>query len=220
MKCIFCQSSDEVTSMNIKYEDALVEVHICEKHAEESTVKDIREAYASAQDRIKELIEELESHGYEVFKKGAPRKGGGQVQVAQPAQPDPQADAALSKWGGGQNQQQRPVAPQVHTEDTEAAAVAGIEAPHALPQLQREVTRPDGEQGQGIQIQDPTGTTNIKIVQGVTNKQLEDRVKVHAHDPAKLLHKSNSDCVACKGSGIAFNGATCPRCKGSGIIMR
>jgi hypothetical protein len=202
--------------MNIKYEDGTVEVHICEPHAEESTIKDIREAYAASQEKIKGLIAEIESFGYVVTKKGEPAPTP-TSQPAPQAQAQPTADdEALSKWAGKRADAQ--VAPQVHATDSEAAALADVQAPHELPQLKREVKR---EEGAGsVNIQDPTGTTNIKIVPGASNKQIEDRVKMHAADPATLLHKSNSDCVACGGAGIAFNGQTCPRCKGSGTIMR
>jgi hypothetical protein len=216
MRCVFCNATENLnSSINIKHEDETVTVYICEAHEEEASMKAVREAYAKKRERIGELIKELEELGYKINK--APEATKTQNDPKQKApQPVSQPSSKLRDWAQSGSATAQEVQPKIAV-DGKAQEHANVQEPHKLPPLQREVVR--SEDG-AVKIEDETGKTNIRIIPGADGGELVNRVKAHADDPNKLLYKSNTECTACQGSGIAFNGKICPKCKGKGTFMR
>jgi hypothetical protein len=224
MKCIFCETEENVTSINIKYEGKNVVVYICELHSEESTLKDIRDAYGEKQSKIDQMIKELESLGYKV---AAP---GEIMQISQPQppqQPQPQVVPKapqiiqnphevkqLNEWASQGISEDTEHMPNAQIEDVSIPAPTGA---YKLPNIKKEIQKDKG--GSKATIKDAMGTTQVQIVSGASNDQLQKRTKDLSDDPHAIM-KPPSECTACSGSGFAINGQACPRCGGTGSVMR
>lgn len=73
--------------------------------------------------------------------------------------------------------------------------------------------------GRVVQIPKKIGDSDIRIVSGGDDRELQERFKSEKDVPLEVFKKGykTRDCSICSGTGALANGKKCPRCAGSGV---
>lgn len=244
-KCIECSSDENLnTTLSVKLDDgSVVEVKICDAHAEDMTIKRAKGLYQEKLEELTKIIEMAKKAGLTVV---LPDSNGG-IAIAQTQQPTQAAPQPAQKPAPV------PSPPDEDLEDADSArqrlgtakSVAGVagqfpvEAVRGLDKNQLEekadlgkekmkLSLAEGRHGQKVPIpsviKDDSGTTNITVRQGMTDHDLQKRFKgmsneEFSHDFATGGYAID-ECGFCKGAGFVKQGKQqvgCPRCGGSGV---
>lgn len=105
MSCIFCSTSDDLnTEMTIKLDNGdKVTVYVCDDHAINATVQAVKDAHASRQNQIDQLIEQAKKLGLHVAEQelpvvvSKPTAASNAVQPANIGQMTPQIEESTGK---------------------------------------------------------------------------------------------------------------------------
>ena len=105
MSCIFCSTSDDLnTEMTIKLDNGdKVTVYVCDNHAINATVQAVKDAHASRQNQIDQLIEQAKKLGLHVAEQelpvvvSKPTAASNAVQPANIGQMTPQVEESTGK---------------------------------------------------------------------------------------------------------------------------
>ena len=73
--------------------------------------------------------------------------------------------------------------------------------------------------GRIVQIPKKIGDSDIRIVSGGDDKELQERFKSEKDVPLEVFKQGykTRDCSICSGTGVLANSKKCPRCNGSGV---
>lgn len=225
--------------MTISVDGVSTVVNICDLHAEEATIKSVKEAYSAKKKKIDDVIAQAKALGLNVSE-----AGGLLVAVKEPKPPAPMVTDELdinspeviptSKLKGF-----------VTTAGGEVGgqAIAGHSSfdvnslrdqlPAEVLQGHAEMTLVEGRSGQPLAIPktrvDGTGTTRITI-QKSDDATLQSRFKKMATDSMNGnvpnfaqagYQNTTKTCPICRGQSTVKQNKkniTCPKCNGSGII--
>lgn len=237
--CIFCGSTTKLnTEMSITLDDGQkIQVHICEDHAEEATVKSAKQAYMVRLDKLKVLLEQAKALGLDLNSlqpktQSTPVAVPKQAQVAQPtvvqAQPVLDLDDSENVVDTDRIDRARPfVSTGGQTEYGSVPSFSNYNLDGGTDKLPPEARKGkahlammEGRAGQPIIIPDKridgTGTTTIKIIKAESDATLQSRFKKMAGDSLQdkvpdFAHAGYSsgvkDCPFCRGQGNIKNGS-------------
>lgn len=246
-KCIICGSHDNLdTSINVKYHGEEYHVYLCTEH-EDTTPKAAKTAIGNMLDEIDELSEHAEKYNMVLVTKeeykslkdgssGGPLKTTGkQLLVDQPPQQNISSNAKKiyekksDKYGHEGVVKVKQHAPTAAGKiDGTGDTLESNESYEVIKEKQSKVEVEDVAIKGGTvkipkKIKDGTGTTEIRINQGV-----DDRVIQSVARRNSSMSKSGSfngiqyerECTACKGTGIhPMTKGECPKCNGIGLLI-
>lgn len=246
--CVFCDTTTDLnTTLAIALDNGTkVNVAICDKHAEDATVKSARQAYLNKQKKLEEIIAQAKALGFNLV----PNAGG--LTVAEPISGTPAPKAAPAPKAPAASEQ-------LDTSDLVPAelidrkgsvtsvggSVGGI-AIQSLPSYDREslqsklpedalkghvqIAVTEGREGVPLAFQaqrmDGTGTTRIRIKKTMDDRRLQQHFKKMADQsmadrPPNFAREGYRNtitvCPICHGEKTV-NGKTCPKCDGTGDI--
>jgi hypothetical protein len=244
-KCIFCNKSDNLnTQMNITIDDQQIAVSICDEHAEEATVKTVKQAYLEKKSKIEEFLAQAQLLGIDIStnKSGLVLVESPKPSIAlEPKQTTPVVDQAIRDVSTLLDLKDPSVVPTSKIKDrdftSKGVTLGGekVESYSRMNVTELEDQLPDealqgyvkmelteGRQGQPLAIPslrvDKTGVTSITINKTITDEQLRRRTRLDGgYDQYDELPR----CSLCRGSGTLKNKGllqTCNKCKGSGYI--
>ncbi len=236
MQCIFCGADKSLnTSMDIKIDDdsPAVKVMICDVHAEEATIKSVKEAYLVKQRQIEEVLAQAKALGLNV---GETATGITTIHAAAKPPPLPvdrrptpaieydesdpnvvptslvDGKAGIRSVGGATDLG----TVESHTSHTTT------DLKSALPEGTRDgrvrMGLVEGRGGQPMAIQrrrtDGTGTTRINVIQTESDASLQKRFKEMA--------KASEESGVTFSKGYAQPGGVrdCPICRGECVVMQ
>lgn len=241
--CVFCGIADNLnTEMGVTIEDgSRVQVWVCDTHAEEATVKSVREAYNNRLQKLQELIESAKALGFNlnaISQTQQPATAPTAI-VRQEAKPKPKEPAPLelddpenvvdtSKLDnarafisqGGQTE-----FGSVQSFSNYSLEGGQDKLDPSLRQGKAHLTLAEGRDGKPIVIPDKrvdgTGTTTIKIVKNTNDDVLQRRFKQMATEsmsdrPPDFAHNGYSsttrECPLCHGQGTIINNKKIVEC--------
>ena len=230
--------------MNIIIDNQQITVNICDEHAEEATVKTVKQAYLDKKSKIEEFLAQAQILGIDIStsKSGLVFAESPKQNVAQePKRVAPVVDQAISDVSTLLDLKDPSVVPTNKIKDRAFTSKGGTfggekvesysrmnvtELEDQLPEeaLQGYVKMElaEGRQGQPLAIPslrvDKTGVTSITISRTITDEQLRRKTRLDGgYDQYDELPR----CSLCRGSGALRNKGllqTCNNCKGSGYI--
>jgi hypothetical protein len=235
--CVFCNTTDNLnTEMSVTLEDGnKVQAWVCDQHAEEATVKSVREAYCAKLDKFKELLEAAKALGFDLSAiAGKPEVA---PQPKPQEKPRPVTEKAPSKPQMVELEDNENVVDTARLDNARAFISTGGQTEYGsvqgfsnysldggkdklspeLRQGKAHLAMMEGRDGQPLIIPDKrvdgTGVTTIKIVKNTNDDVLQRRFKQMAKD-------SMEDKVP----DFAHNGYSattkeCPFCRGQGTIL-
>lgn len=225
MGCIFCGTKDNIsTSIKVKTAKGESTEPVCAAHEDEASPKKVRELVELRETKIAEMSAILEPMGYKIVPISTP------VQVAQPIPVVPQAPRPA---------QEAPTAPGAPVRPRKVNSAARINAPavdgeapaqgydtsDAPALIESEAQEVRGVGGVPVFIPKTLvsegGTTEITVISGMNNEDLQKRFKGIADGDTKFKTQNYGlkDCNFCRGTGKAkIGGGNCPRCKGVGSL--
>lgn len=242
-QCVFCDSATNLnTQMTITMDGISIDVKICDNHAEEATVKSVKEAYSIKKKKIDEVIAQARALGLNISETG------GLIVASSPAsqsQPTPTVKVDEIDVNSPDVIPTSKLKNVVQTTggDVGGLAIAGHSSfdvsslseklPDSVLQGHAEMALVEGRQGQPLAIPktriDGTGTTRITIqksddanLQSRFKKMASDSMNGNTPDFANAgYNNTTKTCPICRGqSTIKQNkkNILCPKCNGSGII--
>ena len=249
-QCIFCESTNDLnTQFNITLDDSKkIVVKICDKHAEDATVKSAKEAYIKKQAIINEFLEKAKALGLQLSEtssnltvvttsKPAPSQ---QVDIkVDPLDGINPNDPSVVRTGKIDHRAFQSVGGDVNGMKVSSHSSFDVSSlqdklPDSVRDGYAQLSVMEGRGGQPITIPhkriDGTGTTRITIKKSENDDRLQSRFKKMAQDSMTdnmpdFAHSGYQDttrsCPICKGSGTIIQNklnTTCPKCAGSGII--
>jgi len=250
MQCIYCGSAKNLnTSMTVTLDDGIKHtVDICDEHAEEASIKSVKEAFITKQAQIKAVLEQAKALGLNISEVGgiSIAQAESAPQPQQPPQPQPKAkeqpeldddfiptdridkDRTITSVGGNTAMGNVP-----SYQSYDVANVRG-DLPEDLLKGKVKMEVMEGREGQPIAVPkqrvDGTGTTSINISRAENDSKLQERFKKMAAgsmsdntpDFARSGYaNTTATCPICRGDGTVKMGAKsqmCPKCGGSGFI--
>jgi hypothetical protein len=228
--CLFCNSQENITitmSMALESGKPPIEIHLCEKHQNNTKVSSLQKAYEKKKAAIQKLLEQAKMFGLTIgdSPKAAPAPAPASVPADAPAEKTPEQKTL----DGGQTASVVPsdnaFAPKMQghkIDQTKAPKVTSVE--------EQVIERSDGLPLRvPSKIRGEAGTTSIVVRPSQSDKELQTRHKEHAkatmdENPGRKVHNFNKDgygvkdCTLCEGTGFTkANNQVCGRCKGSGM---
>ncbi len=249
-QCIYCESNNNLnTEFAITLDDSSkVQVKICDKHAEEASVKTAKEAYMKKKTLIDELLSKAKALGLELSTTSS-----GFTTVSSPKQTPKQNITNIETVDTLTEEDPNVVKTSMLDKQRSFRSVGGdaggtmVSAHHSIDLSSLEDKLPDalrdgyaqlaimeGRAGQPITVPqkriDGTGTTRITIKKSENDDKLQSRFKKMAQDSmhdnipdfARAGYKDTTrPCPICRGSGLISQQrqqSPCPKCNGSGMI--
>lgn len=223
--CIFCGTKENLsTSMKVKTANGESTVPICATHEDDASPKRVRELVEARDTKIAEMSAILEPMGFKIVPITA-------TLVAQPV-PQPAGSTvvppAAPTVAPVRNVEARPKkvnsAAKINAPTGEfASAAEGYDTSDAPALLESEAQEVRGVGGVPVMIPKTlvgeAGTTEIQVITGMNNEDLQKRFKGIADGDTKFKVQNYGlkDCTFCRGTGKAkIGGGSCPRCKGVG----
>ena len=217
--CVFCDSSDNLNTINIKGEEGDIAVWVCEQHAEEATLKEIKEAYYKKHGELENLKKQAFKLGYKLVPLETQTQTQTQTQSKELKESKEQIERPAT----------RPIKNLPQPRVRAAAGVAGMASPHtiAVKNTKGEVVHDEIVEAQVLtsktrpglvipkKIKGDSGETTISIVP-TSNADLDHRGE--ASQPYDNYHLK--DCTTCGATGILTDGSPCPRCSGRGVVSK
>jgi len=227
-KCVFCTCSENLnTSMTVTLDDnSKVTVMVCDDHAEDATVKTVREAYLAKKVEIDKILEMAKAYGLNISESNnltivsKPTK---QDDIRQPQrQPEPEVtiddDMVSSEiYDNAKNNIKI-------NASGDAAAYRGANGGLSKSQLTDKIdtsgkvklVNVEGRSGMNIVIPtkrvDSTGTTRISISKRENDTTLQNRFK-------NMADKSKNDQMPDFRNGYDDSLRKCPMCDGSCFVV-
>jgi hypothetical protein len=246
-QCIFCESDKELnTEFTITLDDGnKVKVKICDKHADEATVKSAKEAFMKKKNMLDELISKAKALGYDLNVSAGgittvtPPKQAPIVKTAMPSDLDINDTSVvktsiIDKSRGFQSVGGEANGTMVSSHASHDVSSLSDKLPDSMREGFAQLAVMEGRAGQPITVPhkrvDGTGTTRIIIKKSENDDKLQSRFKKMAQDSmtdntpdfARAGYQNTTrSCPICKGSGIVIQQKTqnpCPKCNGSGMI--
>lgn len=247
-QCIFCETDKDLnTEFTITLDDGIkIKVKICDKHAEEATVKSAKEAYVKKKNMLEDLIAKAKALGLELNV-----SAGGITTVNSPTQKpqtpvpaiipdiDPNDSnvvktSMIDKQRTFQSVGGDAGGTMVSSHSSIDISSLSDKLPDSLREGFAQLAVVEGRAGQPITVPqkrvDGTGTTRIIIKKSENDDKLQSRFKKMAQDSmtdntpdfARAGYQNTTrSCPICKGTGIIVqqkSQGTCPKCAGSGMI--
>lgn len=215
--CIFCGTKDNVaTSMRVKTAKGETTAPICAAHEDEASPKKVRELVEAREVKIAEMSAILEPMGFKIV----PIVPIGAVAVPQTPAPAAQPQAP----GIAGRPRKVNSAAKINAPSGEFSQTAeGYDTSDAPALIESEVQEVKGVGGVPViipkRLVTEAGTSEIRTITGITDKDLQNRFKGIADGDTKFKTQDYGlkDCNFCRGTGRAkIGGGECPRCKGVG----
>lgn len=230
--CVFCNATNNLnTTMTITVNDSKVNVYVCDTHAEDATVKTVKEAYTTKQQQIDELLKQAQALGLNV---STLTKADGVLiptinkKAAQPEEiqliddeslegaiPTERIDNKTGRMSVGGETSMGVV--QSHTSHDLDSLESRL--PQDVRKGKAKIALVEGREGIPIQIPelrvDGTGTTKVKIIKKEDDRTLQHRFKVMAD---RSIHNSDDPHLAREGYNEKHK--TCPICRGTGACKQ
>jgi hypothetical protein len=241
-QCVFCDKANNLnTQMTITIDGISIDVKICDDHAEDATVKSVKEAYSVKKKKIDDVIAQAKALGLNIS------ESGGLVLASTPAPKTPAKPAIVEEMDVN-SPDVIPTSKLKSVVQTTGGDVAGMaiaghssfdvnslseKLPSEMLQGHAEMALVEGRSGQPLAIPktriDGTGTTRITIqksddatLQNRFKKMATDSMNGNTPDFANAgYNNTTKTCPICRGqSTIKQNkkNILCPKCNGSGII--
>lgn len=240
--CIICETTDDLnTSMKIKLDDdTIVEVPVCDEHAEDITPKKAKELYLQRKSKMDELIEQAKSMGLVISEPGKAGLITASVLPVEPAPEKPQMRQQEIKPKTVTEEAEvdplfmdaRTVEAKMGTPRSVGGSVGGIghlEAHQAAnPSMLSEKIdvsnkkiRVKTVQGRGDMpipipqvIKDSSGTTVINVSKRMDDRQLQENFKASAG----TRENNYDDAYSYRSDGYQANQRECSICSGCGTV--
>lgn len=218
--CIFCGTKDNIsTSIKVKTAKGESTEPICAAHEDDASPKRVRELVEARDAKIAEMSAILEPMGYKIVP--IVPVGAYAVPVPQPVTaPTVASTKTVEARPRKVNSAAKISAP---TGEFAAAGGEGYDTSDAPALLESEVQEVRGAGGVPVMIPKTlvgeAGTTEIQVISGMNNEDLQKRFKGIADGDTKFKVQNYGlkDCTFCRGTGKAkIGGVVCPRCKGVG----
>jgi len=241
-QCVFCETTSNLNNeMIITVDDAKVSVDICDEHAEDATIKTVREAYIVKQKKVEEFLAQAKAMGFEL----APASGNSlvtmapQEQKAETPKPTPTLITEVPKTPSGEVMDIADpdvVSTSVIDGNSGMQSVGGSTSMGAVsshsshvvsgnedvlsPELlqgKAKMAMVEAREGMPIAIPekrvDGTGTTRIRVSNKENDRTLQDRFKKMADDS---IHQNKVPNFA--RNGYSNTTVNCPMCRGVGRL--
>lgn len=234
-QCIFCETDKDLnTEFAITLDDgSKVKVKICDKHAEEATVKSAKEAYVKKKNMLDELISKAKALGFDLNVSAGGLTTLTAPKTTQPAAPllppTPGMDidvndsnvvktSLIDKSRGFQSVGGDAGGTQVSSHSSLDINSLSDKLPESLREGFAQLAVMEGRAGQPITVPhkrvDGTGTTRIIIRKSENDDKLQSRFKKMAQDS---MTDNTPDFAR---AGYQNTTRSCPICKGTGIIIQ
>lgn len=248
-QCIFCEANNELnTQLIITLDDSQkITVKICDKHAEDATVRSAKEAYVKKRAIIQEFLDKAKELGLELNESSTSKL----TTVTSKPKPITPTELVMTETIEDVND------PNVVKTDlldkrqfksvggdaggTQVSSHTSFDVnslqdklPDELREGYAQLSVMEGRAGQPITIPhkrvDGTGVTRITIKKSENDDKLQSRFKKMAQDSmsdnipdfARAGYQNTTrSCPICRGSGNIIQQKTstlCPKCNGSGMI--
>ena len=243
-QCVFCDSATNLnTQMTITIDGISIDVKICDIHAEDATVKSVKEAYSVKKKKIDEVIAQARALGLNISETGGLVVASAPIAKTQQPAPQPRIDEIDVNSPDVIHTSKLKSVVQTTGGDVGGMAIAGHSSfdvnslseklPDSVLQGHAEMALVEGRSGQPLAIPktriDGTGTTRITIqksddanLQSRFKKMASDSMNGNTPDFANAgYNNTTKTCPICRGqSTIKQNKKSmlCPKCNGSGII--
>jgi len=234
MKCIQCHNDQNLnTHMKVEVDGVEYEIHLCDEHAETTTMGAIRTKVADIIAKLTKSIMLATDLGINIMDV-LPAKVAAQIMPPKQIQAPSPVIQVVEEMPEELLEQQSASEPQ--TPDAKPKAISRTKPSEEAPPITDGQTIPDDIQintnveqqmitGRGGQptpiprkINGKFGSTDIRIAK-VTDADIQKRFK-NLNDQQDHEGAFGTPCVACGGIGIhPMTSDTCPKCKGSGMLM-
>jgi len=233
MKCIVChRDTNSNTHMTIELDNKTYDVHLCEEHADNTTMAQIRSTLQEIIGKIRNMIEIAHDIGInveELIPATASASKPAQKTVSEPAMTEAITEPAITEPAITEPAMTEPVMtePAMTRPKRPARTVGEDDAPPSLAEVNEIMKVEEVKTGKGtVAIQKHSeggaGVTDIVIVQ-TTDAMIQNRLKELKEQGEQNIKQDSYQgaCTACSGSGIhPITKEICPKCGGSGILAR
>jgi hypothetical protein len=233
--CLYCNKQEDLkVHMTVDIDGVQVSVVMCETHQNNTNMSAIKKAYQKklkAIEKVKEMAKLLGLNVDEIKKAPAPQAATASV-AAQPQAVMQRQEIQKSTADTTAVAVPRSATANV-PDDVEAPRGASYAIDGKAPKVfkKKEATFERSSDGMPIRVPErivsEAGTTNIAVIQGEGDQQLQRRLKdlkaALDRDPnAHIFGRDGytiTDCTFCSGTGRAKIGdQLCPKCKGKGCV--
>lgn len=236
MQCIYCGTAKDLnTSMTVTLDDGVKHtVNICDEHAEDASIKSVKEAFIAKQAQIQAVLEQAKALGLNISDVGG-------ITVAQAEPAPPSAPPSPSAPQGQPTAKEQPelgddfIPTDMIDKDRTITSVGGNtdmgnvasyqsydisgtrgDLPDDVLKGKVKMEVMEGREGQPLAVPqqrvDGTGTTNININRSENDGRLQERFKKMA---ASSMGDQTPDFAR---AGYSNTTATCPICRGDGTV--
>jgi len=207
MKCIVCLTDDNLnTHMKVEIDGETYEVHLCDEHAETTTMSQVNKKVKEIKDKLKNAVQLAIDLGISIPEINvAPVGTMPDLNIVAPAAPAAPAAQLI------ENKIKREEIPVKLSDNETIGCDTEIEM--------QEVELKGGKVNIPKSTKGEAGTSSINIV-NIRDETIQKRFKdmKESGDRGHPAAGYSSDCLACNGSGFhSVLQKECPKCGGSGV---